>query len=78
MASADFASKKAVGIANGLAGTMGYVGSRFSGVCVGALIDKYGWGGAFAFFIGVAFLGAFFFILTWRRVNKDNREKCSI
>ena len=75
VASADFASKKAIGTANGLAGTMGYVGSGLSGLCVGALIDNYGWAGAFTFFIGAALLGAFFFILTWRRVNKENREK---
>lgn len=75
VASADFASKKAIGTANGLAGTMGYVGSGLSGVCVGLLTDNYGWAGAFAFFVGAAFLGAFFFILTWRRVNKENREK---
>ena len=73
VASADFASKKAIGTANGLAGTMGYVGSGLSGVCVGYLTDNYGWVGAFGFFIVAAVLGAFFFILTWRRVNKERK-----
>ncbi|MDA9163886.1 MFS transporter [Rickettsiaceae bacterium] len=73
VASADFASKKAVGTANGLAGTMGYVGSGISGVCVGALIDNFGWQGAFMFFIGAALLGSVFFLLTWRRSKKSEK-----
>lgn len=77
VASADFASKKAIGTANGLAGTMGYVGSGLSGICVGYLIDNYGWVGAFGFFIGAALLGAFFFILTWRRVNRERKINIS-
>lgn len=66
VASADFASKKAIGTANGFVGTMGYVGSAFSGLCVGWLIDTYGWSGAFIFFISAALLGAWFFYLTWK------------
>ena len=75
VASADFASKKAIGTANGLAGTMGYVGSGLSGICVGYLIDNYGWSGAFTFFTSAALMGAFFFILTWRRVNKERKAQ---
>jgi OPA family glycerol-3-phosphate transporter-like MFS transporter len=75
VASADFASKKAIGTANGLAGTMGYVGSGLSGICVGALIDNWGWSSAFIFFISAALLGAMFFILTWHGVNKHNQRK---
>jgi OPA family glycerol-3-phosphate transporter-like MFS transporter len=71
VASADFASKKAIGTANGLAGTMGYVGSGLSGICVGALIDNWGWSAAFLFFIGSALLGAIFFLLTWAGVKKE-------
>lgn len=71
VASADFASKKAIGTANGLAGTMGYVGSGLSGICVGALIDNWGWSTAFLFFIGSALLGAIFFLLTWAGVKKE-------
>ncbi len=76
VASADFASKKAIGTANGLAGTMGYVGSGLSGICVGALIDNSGWSGAFTFFICAALLGAMFFLLTWRGV-KNHQCKAS-
>ena len=67
VASADFASKKAIGTANGLAGTMGYAGSGLSGICVGFLIDNWGWDGAFIFFIVSALFGAVFFWLTWKR-----------
>ena len=75
VASADFASKKAIGTANGLAGTMGYVGSGLSGICVGALIDNWGWSSAFIFFISSALIGAIFFMLTWRGVNKHSQCK---
>lgn len=72
VASADFASKKAVGTANGFAGTMGYVGSGLSGICVGVLIDHWGWSSAFIFFISAALIGSIFFLLTWRGVKKSN------
>jgi len=75
VASADFASKKAIGTANGLAGTMGYVGSGLSGICVGALIDNWGWSSAFIFFISSSLIGAIFFMLTWHGVNKHNQRK---
>jgi phosphoglycerate transporter family protein len=65
VAAADFASKKAVGMANGLTGTFGYLGSGLSGVCVGWIADHYGWNGGFIFFIVAAFLSTFFFSLTW-------------
>jgi OPA family glycerol-3-phosphate transporter-like MFS transporter len=70
VASADFASKKAIGTANGLAGTMGYAGSGLSGICVGALIDQWGWASAFIFFITSAIIGAIFFLLTWKQSKK--------
>lgn len=64
VAAADFTSKKAVGTANGLVGIMGYVGSGLSGVCIGFLIDNFGWYAAFYFFIASAFCGAILFWLT--------------
>jgi len=67
VASADFASKKAIGTANGLVGTMGYVGSGISGVCVGIISDNWGWSAVFMFFIISALLGGLFFYLTWER-----------
>lgn len=67
VASADFASKKAVGTANGFVGTMGYLGSALSGVCVGYLVDVAGWEAAFAYFIAAAMLGSYFFFLTTKK-----------
>ena len=51
VATADIASKKAVGIAHGLSGTFGYLGVALSGICVGWIADNYGWNGGFMFFI---------------------------
>lgn len=64
VASADFSSKKAIGTANGLTGTMGYIGSALAGICVGSLTEHWGWHAAFIFFISASLLGAFFFLLT--------------
>lgn len=72
VASADFASKKAIGTANGLAGTMGYVGSGISGVCVGFISDNWGWDAVFVFFIIAALLGGVCFYLTWDRKKKPS------
>jgi OPA family glycerol-3-phosphate transporter-like MFS transporter len=66
IALADFASKRAVGVATGLAGVMGYmVGAAISGAGIGRIVDNWGWEGAFLVFVGCALVGAFFFSLTW-------------
>lgn len=65
VAAADFASKRAVGMAVGLTGTFGYVGSAISGVCIGWIADNYGWDGGFIFFIVSAMLACVCFALTW-------------
>ena len=75
VAAADFASKKAVGMANGLTGTFGYLGSGMSGICVGWIADHYGWGGGFVFFIVASFLATFFFSLTWNNRAKVLEEQ---
>lgn len=67
VASADFASKKAVGTANGLAGAFASFGSALSGACVGRLTEAYGWNGGFTFFAVAALCGAFCFSLTWHQ-----------
>lgn len=67
VASADFASKKAIGTANGFVGTMGYVGSGISGICVGYISDHLGWGAVFGFFVISAVVGSLFFLLTTRK-----------
>ncbi len=70
VAAADFASKKAVGMATGLTGTMGYLGGAISGIGVGYIAENYGWEGGFIFFIGSALAGAFLFALTWHSRSK--------
>ena len=65
VAAVDFASKKVAGMANGLSGTFGYIGASLSGICVGWVVDHYGWNGGFIFFIVSAFFSTFFFSLTW-------------
>lgn len=70
VAAADFASKKAVGMAVGLTGTFGYIGSAISGVCIGWIADNYGWDGGFIFFIVSAILACLCFALTWNSKAK--------
>lgn len=70
VAAADFASKKAVGMAVGLTGTFGYIGSAISGVCIGWIADNYGWDGGFIFFIISAMLACLCFALTWNNKAK--------
>lgn len=77
VASADFASKKAIGTANGLAGTVGYIGSGISGVCVGAISDIWGWSAVFLFFIAAALTGGLFFYLTLDKKDKRQRNRIS-
>lgn len=66
VAAADFASKKAVGMAVGLTGTFGYLGSAISGIGIGWVADHYGWSGGFIFFIVSALLSSLCFALTWK------------
>ena len=72
VASADFGSKRAVGIANGFASSFAYIGVALCGTPLGYLTDQWGWDAGFLFFIGAALLGAFFFALTRTRVRTDN------
>jgi phosphoglycerate transporter family protein len=67
IALADFASKRAVGLATGLQGFLAYVvGSAISGAGVGKIVDVWGWGGGFILFIFSTLIAAFFFALTWK------------
>ena len=75
VASADFASKKAVGVANGFIGTLAYLGSGISGAGIGYVVEACGWKGGFALFIMSSFLGAFFFLLVWNRRAKVLEDK---
>lgn len=66
VAAADFASKKAVGLATGLTGTMGYLGGAISGVGVGYIAENFGWHGGFFFFTVSALMGTLMFAMTWK------------
>lgn len=70
VAVADFASKRAVGVATGLIGVVGYLGSAISGVGTGYIVDSWGWSGGFVMFIVSSLVGAFFFALTWNKRSK--------
>ena len=74
VASADFASKKAVGVANGFIGTLAYLGSGISGAGIGYVVESYGWEGGFSLFIASSLLGAVFFMLVWNRRAKVLEE----
>lgn len=76
VASADFASKKAVGVATGFTGTFGYAGAAIaSGAGFGKIVELFGWEGGFLLFILASLLGAFFFALTWNNRAKILDEK---
>ncbi len=78
LAAADFASKRAAGIATGFAGVFAYTGSAIAGVGIGMIVTEYGWNGGFALFVVTSLIGALFFALTWNhraRVYGDTPEK---
>lgn len=70
VATADFASKRAVGVATGVTGVCAYAGAAIAGVGIGMIVEQYGWDGGFMLFILTSITGAFFFALTW-----NNRAK---
>jgi phosphoglycerate transporter family protein len=66
VAVADFASKRAVGVATGFTGSFAYGGSALaSGAAFGAVVEIYGWEWGISLFILPALVGAFFYALTW-------------
>ncbi|ARN84318.1 MFS transporter [Candidatus Nucleicultrix amoebiphila] len=70
VAVADFASKRAVGVATGVIGVLGSIGTAVSGVGIGYIVDHYGWSGGFMLFMVASLVGAFFFVLTWNRRSR--------
>lgn len=71
VATADFASKRAVGIATGFTGSFAYIGSALaSGAGFGKIVESYGWEVGFMLFVATALVGAFFFALTWNNKAK--------
>ncbi len=75
IATADFASKRAVGVATGVTGSFAYIGAAISGAGIGTIVENYGWEGGFLLFILTALIGAFFFALTWNNRAKVLDEK---
>ncbi|HUX79027.1 MAG TPA: MFS transporter, partial [Alphaproteobacteria bacterium] len=81
VATADFASKRAVGVATGITGVCAYAGSALaSGAGFGKLVEVYGWEGGFLLFILASLVGAFFFALTWNNRAKilDDKEDATV
>lgn len=76
VAASDFASKKAAGAASGFTGTVGYLGTAFAGVGIGALVEYSGWDAAFIAIVISSVISAFFFALIWNHRSKtlDNIE----
>lgn len=65
VAAADFATKKAAGAASGFTGTFAYIGTSISGIGIGYLVEKFGWGSAFLFMTFSSVLSMVFFMLIW-------------
>lgn len=62
----DIASSKAAATAIGVTGIFGYAGASLSGVGTGYFVDRFGWAGGFAFWIGAALVGAMVGVPLWR------------
>jgi sugar phosphate permease len=62
----DLASSKAAATAIGVTGVFGYAGAALSGVGTGYFVDRFGWGGGFAFWIGAALVGAIVGLPLWK------------
>ena len=72
IAIADFASKKAVGVATGFMGLITYMfGAAMSGLGIGRLVDIWGWDVGFIVFIVSALVAAMLFLLTCKTSNKN-------
>ena len=61
----DLTSRKAAATAVGLTGIFGYAGSALSGIGTGLCIDRFGWGGGFAFWGAAALLGVLVAVPLW-------------
>ncbi|MEK7703552.1 MAG: MFS transporter [Myxococcota bacterium] len=59
-------SAKVASAAAGLVGILAYVGASLSGVGTGYAIDRFGWSGAFSFWIACALIGLFLCVFVWR------------
>ena len=70
VAAVDFSSKRTAGVASGLTGTIGYMGTAAAGAGFGALVEYCGWDYTFMVMSVSTLVGAFFFALTWNHRSK--------
>ncbi|CAO5674254.1 MAG: Glycerol-3-phosphate transporter [Holosporales bacterium] len=70
VAAVDFSSKKTAGVATGLTGTVGYLGTAVATAGFGALVQYCGWQYTFLCMVVSCLMGAFFFALTWNHRSK--------
>jgi MFS transporter, OPA family, glycerol-3-phosphate transporter len=64
-AAQDFAGRKAAASAAGFIDGWGYVGAAMTGIFTGWLVDNYGWGAGFWYWIIAALVGAFIMLTLW-------------
>ena len=71
----DLGSRKAASSVTGFIDSMGYLGAALTGVGTGYLVEKYGWGAGFYFWIFGAIFAAIMTLLIWihkeRKVGHD-------
>jgi OPA family glycerol-3-phosphate transporter-like MFS transporter len=64
-ASMDFGGKRAAATAAGLFDGMQYIGGSFTGIGLGLILDRFGWGAWAPSMIGFAVIGAFIMLALW-------------
>lgn len=65
-AAQDFAGRKAAASAAGFIDGFGYIGAAMTGVFTGWLVDNYGWGAGFWYWIIAALIAAVIMLAMWR------------
>ena len=65
-AAQDFAGRKAAASAAGFIDGWGYVGAAMTGIFTGWLVDNYGWGAGFWYWIIAALVGAVIMLGLWK------------
>ncbi|MBL7670275.1 MAG: MFS transporter [Bdellovibrionaceae bacterium] len=73
VAAAEAVDKSCSGTATGVTGLAGYMGSIFSGVGAGYIVDHWGWNGGWTFFSASAIIG--FFCFAWIAIGEKAKLK---
>jgi len=72
----DHGTRKAASSATGVINGMGYIGASLTGIGSGWLIDNYGWGAAFNFWIISGLVAAALMAILWNyRVGEEKEKK---